>query len=242
MTGSWLGGSSYRDQYQNPKNHVSAPKASKNSYTASNKGDKSVDLSMSAHKNPSSHFRIFFSIKKPPIKTTTFATNLPPSAQPQGSSTNLTSARVTSSKIHISRGWTVDTFLWPNKVPSNDSFLQLIINKMTYHRVSPLRLLIISPHLQGCLNILWIGSSALPALGQPCRLFWGSVASTSGTTLPAVSLAPLILHSRDLLGIRCFRSSGSTFHCLLPWLWGRLFLWGICKYLRGWVAAWSHCY
>ena len=29
MTGSWLGDSSYRNQYQNPKNHVSAPKKSK---------------------------------------------------------------------------------------------------------------------------------------------------------------------------------------------------------------------
>ena len=53
MTGSWLGDSSYRNQYQNPRNHVSKEKGSSLSHSQCL---SRTDESRVSYKNPSSHF------------------------------------------------------------------------------------------------------------------------------------------------------------------------------------------
>lgn len=58
MTGSWLGGSSYRDQYQNPKNHLNSKKRDESNISAfSNNDSKNADIS--PQKNASSHFSTY---------------------------------------------------------------------------------------------------------------------------------------------------------------------------------------
>jgi hypothetical protein len=62
MTGSWFGKSSYKDQYQNPKNHVSKSKGDK--LEQSQELTKS-EVSNASQKNPSSHFSTFLMTQKP---------------------------------------------------------------------------------------------------------------------------------------------------------------------------------
>ena len=59
MTGSWFGQSSYKDQYQNPKNHVSKDK--KDLLGQSQALTKS-EVSTVSQKNPSTHFSTLFLI------------------------------------------------------------------------------------------------------------------------------------------------------------------------------------
>jgi len=64
MSGSWLGDSSYRNDFQNPKNHVSASKKPKQPETPRKRLKDDDDASSSKLNNPSSHFSSFITIKK----------------------------------------------------------------------------------------------------------------------------------------------------------------------------------
>ncbi len=106
MTGSWLGSSSYRQQYQNPKNHVSSRKETKGSNKSLMGSQKSVELS--SFGSPSAHFSSLFITQKLHTKRTILRIIKRFAQQPLSSAT-LTWKKAATKKTLTSKAWTPHT-------------------------------------------------------------------------------------------------------------------------------------